>query len=73
MDKIYYVVFYAIVAFLISLVARDAKSMKEKGYAGELKYITFDNHEYVIWNKRGGLTHSPKCSCLTTMSKNNNF
>ena len=33
---------------------------------GNLKYVEFDGHQYLIWTSggnRGGITHSPKCPC----------
>ena len=29
------------------------------------KYVMFDGHEYVQWVGGGGLTHSPKCQCIS--------
>ena len=48
----------------------DGKPNLEKGVVyvdyGQLDYIMFDGHEYVLWyqGNRGGITHSPKCKCL---------
>ena len=33
---------------------------------GDLKYVEYDGHQYLIWRAgsyRGGICHSPKCPC----------
>ena len=37
-----------------------------------LRYIIFDDHEYVFYEYRGGITHSPNCPCLSPTSSHTN-
>lgn len=65
-----------IAAILFTVVGCERPTMvdgklnfeKGKSYAGcgQIDYIMFDGHEYVLWchGNRGGITHSPKCKCL---------
>ena len=35
-------------------------------------YVIIDEHQYLIYfdGYRGGITHSPKCNCITNLIKN---
>ena len=36
------------------------------------RYVIIDEHQYLIYSDgyRGGITHSPKCNCITNLIKN---
>ena len=64
-----------ILIFLLSMIiccscySETKPVVKHETYCtkvGNLKYIEFDDHEYLIWTTgsyRGGICHSPKCPC----------
>ena len=64
-----------ILIFLISMiiccscVSETKPVVKHNTYCpsvGNLKYIEYDGHEYLIWTARGyrgSICHSPKCPC----------
>ena len=45
-----------------------------QGIPWRFTYIEVDDHQYLIFqgDRRGGITHSPKCPCLSTKVKENN-
>lgn len=51
----------------------DGKPVLEAGKTyveyGSFAYIMLDGHEYVLWLRHGGITHSPNCKCQKEKEK----
>ena len=57
--------------------AREEPSVweaKVREHVWKFNYIEVDGHQYLILDStyRGGITHSPKCHCLSNKGKENN-
>lgn len=50
-------------------IEKDAEYMRQNPWPQrDMRYIEFDRHEYVFI-PHDGITHSPKCRCLTSKEK----
>ena len=49
----------------------DGRNVQVVGSAYNIRYIEFDEHEYVYYQggHRGSICHSPKCKCLNEYKK----
>ena len=58
--------FACLFVILIFLAALLCFAISNRQQENEFKYITYDGHEYVVHHNTC-FTHSPRCSCITTL------